>query len=155
MRRKHLKIKLWGCYLLALIVFLCYAGVFQAYNTISVCLEMRIVGSMRLEWEHHVYIMYFLSFATSVCQIVAGCLGIRCYTCRPSEKALKSFALLLGIVQLLILGRDIMWNNVGISTFTYIHRTMLIVVLTKIWKKSYSGRDAENINKYFPFIMNV
>ena len=147
-RRDNLIIAIWGVYITVITAFVLYAGFFQFFDMISMVYNTHIVGTERIVYNMGVYIMVASSFLVAITQVIAGGMGLLCMIMPLSSAKLKAFGKLLLVVQVMMIFRDWRWANIHGSTFSYIHRSVLVFVFA--YKLQAKTRTSDQ--KYFPFL---
>ena len=147
-RRDNLIIGLWGVYIAVITAFVLYAGLFQFFDMISMVYKTHIVGAERIAYDMGVYIMAASSFLVAITQVIAGGMGLLCIVMPLSSAKLKAFGKLLIVVQAMTIFRDYEWAYIRGSTFSYIHRSVLMFVFAyKLQAKARTSAPG-----YFPFL---
>lgn len=147
-RRNNLVIGICGIYVTLITAFVLYAGFFQFFDMISMVYKTHIVGKERIVYDTGVYIMVGSSFLVAITQVIAGGMGLLCIIMPLSPAKLKAFGKLLLVVQAMTIFRDCRWAYVRGSTFSYIHRSILMFIFA--YKLQAKARTSDY--KYFPFL---
>ena len=113
-------------YIGLLTILLLGMGLYQLYNTVSTCIQMRVIGTDRLQFDVIVYYMYAFYILVAIAQIAAGVVGIKSIVINLPMKGYKMLVLLLCLIQGLIIIRDILWGNLHMISFSYLHRILII-----------------------------